>query len=311
MTHRSGYVGIFGRPNTGKSTLLNKILGEKVSITSNKAQTTRNRVVGIYNTPDLQMVLVDTPGHHKAKSALNRAIVREVEATLQEVDAVLLLVDLVPAVHQAQAEKPILSKGEEVLLKMCQKAKVPIVLGLNKVDVVDPMWSLPVIEAWSGQGEFKAVVPLSALKGDGVPQLMEQLGALMRESPPFFPKDQLVDGTERFVVSELIREKLFHNLEQELPYSTAVQIEAFEEEERENESPRVRIMARILVERSSQKGIVIGKGGSMLKRIGTQARKDIIKLLGCRVHLELHVSVQSRWSENPRILRELGLDGKK
>lgn len=309
--HRSGYVGIFGRPNTGKSTLLNQILGEKVSITSRKAQTTRNRVVGIHNTDTLQMVLVDTPGHHKATSSLNKAIVREIEATLQEVDAVLLMVDLVPAVSQAQRGKDILSAGEQVLLELCKNAKVPIVLGLNKVDLVNSVWSLPVIDAWKDQADFHAVIPTSALKGSGVDELMESLAGLMPEGPAYFPKDQMLDGTERFVVSELIREKLFHLLDQELPYSIAVQVEQFDEEERDGAKPRVHIMARILVERPSQKGIVIGKGGQMLKRIGTMARKDIIKLLGCSVHLELHVSCQPKWSENPRILRELGLSTRK
>lgn len=311
VEHRSGYVGIFGRPNTGKSTLLNQILGEKVSITSRKAQTTRNRVVGIHNTDTLQMVLVDTPGHHKATSSLNKAIVREIEATLQEVDAVLLMVDLVPAVSQAQKGKEVLSAGEQILLELCKKTGVPIVLGLNKVDLVDPAWSLPVIAAWKDLADFHAVVPTSALKGTGVDDLVDSLAELMQPSPPYFPKDQMLDGTEKFVVSELIREKLFHLLDQELPYSVAVQVETFDEEERDGEKPRVHIMARILVERPSQKGIVIGKGGQMLKRIGTMARKDIIKLLGCRVHLELHVSCQPKWSENPRILRELGLNTRK
>lgn len=305
MSHRAGYIGILGRPNTGKSTFLNRVLGQKVSITSSKAQTTRNRVVGIHSTDDLQAVLVDTPGHHEAWSKLNRALVREAEAALLEVDAVLLLIDLVPAVLAAKEGRVILSKGEEVLLERCQSSKLPVVLGLNKVDLVEQAWVLPVIEAWSQRHAFVSIVPFSALKGRGTDHVMEQVCALLPEHEAFFPKDQLMDTTERFVVSEIIREKLIHNLAQELPYSTAVRIERFQEEEE-----RVQINAVVLVERASQKGIVIGKGGAMLKRVGTQARYDIQKLLGCRVRLDIHVKVERDWTNNVRILRELGLEGK-
>ncbi len=305
MSHRAGYVGIVGRPNTGKSTFLNRVLGQKVSIISHKAQTTRNRVVGIHSNEGVQAVLVDTPGHHEAWSKLNKALVREAEAALLEVDTVFLLVDLVPAVLAAQEARAIISKGEEVLLQRIQDTQRPVVLGLNKVDLVQPEWVLPVIDAWRTKHDFVAIVPFSALRGEGVERIMESVCALLPEHPPFFPKDQLMDTTERFVVSEIIREKLFHNLSQELPYSTAVRIEQFLEEE-----DRVKISAVVMVERSSQKGIVIGKQGSMLKRIGTQARKDIQRLLGCRVRLDIHVKVEKDWTKNPRILRELGLEGK-
>lgn len=302
--HRCGYVGIVGRPNVGKSTLLNQLLGEKVSITSSKAQTTRNRVIGLLNTDEVQAVLVDTPGFHKAWSSLNKALAREVEATLLEVDAICLIVDLVPAIKAARHDKPVLSKAEQALLERCKQAKVPVVLGLNKADLVEKDWILPVIEAWKDLHPFAAIVPLSALKNQGTEDLVAALTALLPEGPPLFPKDQLMDSTERFVVSEIIREKLFHNLSQELPYSVAVVIDRFREDE---ETGRVEIVASILVERSSQKGIVIGKGGQMLKRVGTAARKDIMKLLACRVRLDLHVKVQKDWTQNPRILRELGL----
>lgn len=306
--HRCGYVGIVGRPNTGKSTLLNRVLGQKISITSKKAQTTRNRVVGILNEDGYQAILVDTPGHHEAWSSLNKALVREVEKTLQEVDVVCLLVDLLPAIHAAKKGKAILSKGEEILLAACAQTGVPIVLGLNKADVVEPQWILPVIAAWQAAGELAEVVPLSALKGEGVDALMNELVTRLPEHPAYFPKDQLMDGSERFVVAEIIREKLFHLLDQELPYSVAVELLTFEEEERDGDRPLVRIFARILVERPSQKGIVIGKGGAMLKQIGTLARKEIQQLLDCRVRLDLHVKVIKDWTRNPRVLRELGLD---
>ena len=227
------------------------------------------------------------------------------DGALLEVDVVLLLVDLVPAVAAAKQERDILSKGERVLMERIQARKLPVVLGLNKVDVVEPEWVLPVIDAWRSVHDFVAIVPFSALRGVGTDDLMTQTCGLLPEHPPFFPEDQLMDSSEKFVVSEIIREKLFHNLDQELPYSTAVRIERFLEE-----SERVHINAVVMVERNSQKGIVIGKGGSMLKRIGTQARKDIQRLLGCRVRLDIHVKVERDWTNNPRILRELGLEGK-
>ena len=309
MTHRCGYVAIVGRPNAGKSTFLNQVLGTKVSITSDKAQTTRNRVVGILNTEDRQVILVDTPGWHQAWSRLNKAMVREVDHALAEVDVVLLMVDLVPAVEAAKKDKPMLSKADEMLLQRCAETNLPVVLGLNKVDAVDPAYALPVIDAWRDLHPFAAIVPLSALKGDGTDGLVDECVALLKDHPPYFPKDQLMDSSEKFVVAEIIREKLFHNLSQELPYSVAVKVESFDESERDGQKPRVAIHATILVERGSQKGIVIGKGGSMLKRVGTHARHDIGRLLGCRVRLDLHVKVQKDWTRSDRILRELGLEG--
>ena len=309
---RSGYIALIGRPNAGKSTLLNKVLGEKVSITSHKPQTTRNRVVGIYNGEvsgaGVQAILVDTPGHYEAQSELNRRMVRAAEGALAEVDAVALLIDLVPAVRQVQAGRDVLSRGERALLDLVKSAGHPCVLGLNKIDVVSRALALPVIEAWRTLHDFAAVVPFSALTGLGVDGLMGELVSRLPVHPPFFPTDQLMDGSERFVVSEIIREKLFHLLNQELPYSTAVVIEAFEEEDRGDGRAFVRVGAKILVERSSQKGIVIGKGGQMLRRVGTLARKDIQKLLGCGVHLDLFVSIDKDWTRSARALRRLGYD---
>ena len=306
--HRCGYVAIMGRPNAGKSTLLNKILGEKVSIVSHKPQTTRNRVVGIHNSPESQVVLVDTPGHHEAWSPLNESLVRAAEGALGDVDVVVLIVDAVPAVRQAKQEKSVTSKGHAVLLERIKATGVPCVLCINKMDAIEPQWALPVIESWSALHEFDAILPISALKGVAVDELMTRVASHLPIHPPFFPKDQIMDGTERFVCSEIIREKLFERLSKELPYSVAVLIESFDEERREGPKPRIEIGARILVERKSQRGIVIGKGGSMLKAIGTDARKEIQKMLGCKVHLRLHVTVDKDWTKNPRVLRSLGLE---
>jgi GTP-binding protein Era len=292
----------------GKSTFLNRVLGQKLSITSPKPQTTRNSVVGIHNAEGVQAIFVDTPGHHEAWSGLNKSMVKIAETTTSEVDVVLLLVDLVPAVAQVKQEKQALSAGEEALVALISKGGKPVVLGLNKIDAVDREWALPVIQAWTDAGAFKSVVPFSALDGEGVDRLLEEVLAHLPEHPAYFPADQLSESSERFVVSELIREQLYRLLEKELPYATAVQIEAFDEERRTSGKPVVVIHARILVERGSQKGIVIGKGGQMLKRIGSSARRDIEKLLGCKVHLKLFVKVSKDWSENPRILRELGLE---
>jgi len=305
---RCGYVGIVGRPNVGKSTFLNKALGQKVSITSGKPQTTRNRVMGIYNTDGVQAILVDTPGHHDARSELNRRMVHAAESALTEVDVALLMIDLVPATHQVTSEKAVLSRGEEILLERIAEEGHPCVLALNKVDIVSRATLLPVIDAWSKRHDFAAIVPFSALTGDGVDQLMGEITTLLPEHPPFFPTDQLMDSSERFVVAEIIREKLFHLLQEELPYAVAVEIEKFDEGQRKDAKPFIKIHARIIVERSSQKGIVIGRGGQMLKRVGTLARKDIQKLLGCGVYLELFVAVENNWTKNTRILRSLGYE---
>ncbi len=306
--HRAGYVALVGRPNVGKSTLLNHLLGQKLAITSRKPQTTRTRILGLLNRPNLQAVLLDTPGHHLARSPLNRAMVRAAEGAIKEVDVVLLVVDSVPAVRQAREGRAILSEGERVLLARVLEAGHPVILGLNKVDLVEVDWLLPVIDAWRQQADFAAVVPFSALKGTGVPDLVAEIHRLLPEHPPFFPKDQLTDCSERFVVAEIIREKCFHLLQEELPYSVAVDIELFEERTRRDGQPLVHVAARILVERPGQKAIVIGRGGQMLKRIGTAARREIQALLGCAVHLELFVRVEPDWTRRTRLLRELGYE---
>lgn len=293
--HRSGYVAIVGRPNVGKSTLLNHILGQKLSIVSRRPQTTRNRVLGIYNRDDAQALFLDTPGIHNARGALNKRMVAEATSALSEVDVVLLLID--PA-READA-----SEDAEILEMIARESGKPVVIVPNKIDRVPKETLLPLIDSWSQAGSFAGIVPISALHGDGVAELLRVVVGLLGEGPAFFPKDQLTDVTERFVVSEMIREKLFYFLNKELPYSVAVEIEEWVEKKG---GALVRIMARIWVDRDSQKGIVIGKGGNMLKRIGTSARLDIERLLDCKVFLQLTVGVEENWTRRQRKVEKLG-----
>jgi len=309
--HRSGTVALIGRPNAGKSTLLNQVLGQKLSIVSNKPQTTRNRVVGIHTRPGLQAVLVDTPGIHEAKGRLNRSMVRVATSALTDVDSVCWVIDAERAVQAAKAGKSVVHAGIEAIGSLVTDHVEPAVtvLALNKIDLVERLWLLPVIDALSQRFVGTHLVPVSARKGDGIDRIDALWGEILPEGPAIYPEDQLTDASERFVVAELIREKVFRLTNQEIPYATAVEVEQFAEDE-ESAGPRGRVLihARIFVARDSQKGIIIGKGGQMLTQIGTAARKDIERLLGARVHLELHVAVQSNWPENPRVLRELGIE---
>ncbi|RME26273.1 MAG: GTPase Era [Deltaproteobacteria bacterium] len=306
--HRAGFVGLVGRPNAGKSTLLNQVLGQKLSIVSDKPQTTRNRIVGIHTVPGMQAVLVDTPGIHAARSRLNKAMVQVATSAIQDVDAVCWVIDLVPATRAARAGRPPLSPAEQDVARMIAEAEVPhLSVALNKADLVGKPWILPVMAAVQELLPQAVIVPISALRGEGVPELVDTWRDQLPAGPPMYPADQFTEAPERFIVAELIREKIFHLTQQEIPYATAVEIELFEEEDGGDRS-RVHIMARIYVERDSQKGIVIGKGGAMLKRIGTLARKEIQRLLGARVFLELHVSVRKHWTSSARALKELGYE---
>ena len=290
--HRSGWVAIVGRPNVGKSTLLNRVLGQKVSIVSRRPQTTRNRVLGIYNQEDLQILFLDTPGIHDARGVLNRRMVDEAVAALDDVELVLLLIDprqeADPATGTALLER-LGSRGAKVLL-------VP-----NKIDLVRRDHLLPLIAAWSEAASFDAIVPISAHKGDGVDRLMDEIASRLPPGPAWFDKEAVTDVTERFVVSELIREAAFQFLDKELPYALAVEIEDFVEKR-----DLVRILARIWVERDSQKGIVIGRGGQMLKRIGSVARREIERLLRAQVYLEITVGVDPKWTRRKRAVERLG-----
>jgi GTP-binding protein Era len=306
--HHAGYVGLIGRPNVGKSTLLNRVLGLKVAATADKPQTTRNRIAGIYNAPGLQAVVVDTPGIHKPKSRLNKAMVRAAMDVIQEVDLLVWLLDTTELVSNAKAERTILTGGDAWIAEQIEECGKPALLALNKVDRVEHRWLLPVIEACATRLPGAGLVPISALKGEGVEALLGEIAKGLPESPALFPADQLLEQSERFVVAEIIREKVVRLTDKELPYVTAVEIEQFDEQARDGERPFVEIHARIIVERSSQKGIIIGKSGSMIKRIGSQARQDIQRLLGAGVHLELFVAVEPDWTRNPRLLHELGYE---
>lgn len=304
---KCGYVALIGRPNAGKSTLLNQILGSKLAITSAKPQTTRNRIVGIHNDEHGQMVLIDTPGIHKAWTELNKSMVRRAMQAIEEVDAVCWIGDMTILARRVEEGLPVLDELAEEIASALEQAGQPIVFVANKIDVVPKQLVLPVIDAFGQRVPLAAAVPISALTGDGVQELMDELRTRLPEHPPLFPQEQWTEASERFLVAEIIREKIFHLTEQEIPYSAFVEIEKFDEEERDTQS-LVRIYAKIVVERSSQKGIVIGKGGEMLKRIGTMARKEIQKVLGCRVYLELFVSVEKNWTRSTRGLRKVGFE---
>jgi len=293
--HRCGYVAIVGRPNVGKSTLLNGILGQKISIVSRKPQTTRNRILGLYSRNDAQVVFVDTPGIHEAHTPINRRMVDAAMDALGEVDLVVFMVDVSGGKATPEAN--------ELALDALKRRTLPVVLVLNKIDRIPRPKLLPLLSQWSEAGSWETIVPVSAQTGDGVGDLLRELVGRLPESPPFFPKDQLTDVSERFIVSELVREKVFRLTGQEIPYATAVEIEEFEEVEGKD---LVRIMARIWVERDSQKAMVIGRGGRKLKEIGTAARHDIERLLGCRVYLQLTVGTKSRWTHDRNLLQRLG-----
>jgi GTPase len=289
---RSGFVSIVGRPNVGKSTLLNKILGEKIVITSDKPQTTRNRIQGIHNIPGGQIVFIDTPGIHRAKSRLNKFMVEEALSSVQGVDVILFVVDGGgdPA-HEASLIAEVLSGVSS-----------PVILVLNKIDLVPKGELLERMRCYGETYAFKEIIPVSAATGDGVQQLVQLVHGLLPEGPCYFPEDILTDVPERFVVAEIIREKIFRLTRDEVPYSVAVVVDSF----KEREDGLVSIAATINVERDSQKGIIIGKKGEMLKKIGMQSRQEIEQLLDTKVFLELFVRVSSEWSDNTKMLKEFG-----
>lgn len=293
MSFKSGFIAIVGRPNAGKSTLLNTILGEKVAIVSKRPQTTRNRIRGVKNLEGAQIVFVDTPGIHRPKGRLNEFMVREAMASLKDVDGVVYLVEATGDVDQV----------EEFIIASLERVKAPVVLLVNKVDIVKKSRVLPLIEEYSKRFKFREVVPVSAMKGEGVDEVIKILCGLLPEGPKYFPEDITTDQPERFVVSEIIREKVFMLTRQEVPYATAVNVEEFKEDTEKN---LISIKAAINVERDSQKGIIIGKRGAMIKTIGTRARADIERLLGVKVYLELFVKVQKEWTKDLRSLKEFG-----
>jgi GTP-binding protein Era len=290
---KSGMVALVGPPNVGKSTLLNCLLGQKISIVSPKPQTTRNRILGILNGPDHQVIMLDTPGIHQAHSPLNIEMVKIAMDSLSDVDAILFMIDVTMP----------LPTPEKDPTKYLAGTDRPAILLINKIDLESREKVLPILEVYESLFPFKAIIPISAKEDDGTGLLMKEIIELMPEGPRLYPEDIPTDATERFIVAEIIREKIFLQTRQEVPYSTAVTIERFKENGRKK---LVTIDATIHVEQKSQKGIIIGKNGSMLKKIGTAARHDIENLVAQKVLLKLWVKVDKDWSKNPRFLKELG-----
>jgi GTP-binding protein Era len=294
----AGTVAILGRPNVGKSTLLNALVGEKLAIVTPKPQTTRNRIVGVWNGPAGQIVFVDTPGVHGGKTGLNRFMVQEAMSSIDEVDVAMLVVD-------ASERRP--GNEERQILRNLQDARRPVLLALNKVDKVkDKTALLPMLIDWEQVAHFEALVPISALKGANLEPLLAELCKLLPAGEPLYGPDTLTDRTERFLAAELIREQLFLKLRQEVPYGVAVVIEGWEERARQDGAQDVVIDATILVERDSQKAIVVGKGGSMIRDVGTLARAQITELLQRPAHLKLQVKVEPEWTTSPGALARLG-----
>ncbi len=293
---RCGHIALVGRPNAGKSTLLNQIIGEKVSIVSDKPQTTRHRILGMIHDAEKQLIFVDTPGIHRPGFRLNERMMNVVHGALKEVDVVIHLVDA--------SER--FGKGEAFALDLVNAFEGPVILALNKIDVISKGRLLPIIESYHGLGKYSAIVPISASTSDGVQILIDQTSALLPKREFLFPVDQYTDQVERTLVAEIIREKVLANTRQELPYSTAVKIEEFDESDRERGF--VRIGASIIVERPGQKKIVIGRGGQMVKTIGTVARKEIQALLDVRrIYLALNVKITPGWRNRDHLLNELGI----
>ena len=290
---RSGFIAIAGAPNVGKSTLLNRMLGTKISITSKKPQTTRNRIAGILHRPCSQLVFIDTPGVHRAKSPLNIRIVDVALSVLKDVDLILILVDATTS-NPAQ---------ELFLIENLKKQKKKVVLAINKIDLIDKKKILSIIDRWANTYPFKCILPVSAKFGHEVEPLIDTMENLLPNGPPFFPEEAITDMPERFIASEMIREKVFRFTGQEIPYSIAVSIDSFSEKK---DGSLVKIYADIHVERDSQKGIIIGKNGSKLKKIGEEARKQIERLLGTDVYLKLFVRVQKNWTRDTKALRKFG-----
>ncbi len=289
-----GFIAICGPPNAGKSTLTNYLLEEKISITSNKPQTTRNRILGIVNRPHAQLVLVDTPGIFRAKGQLNTRIVKSALSAITDVDVVLLLID---------AGRPAHKDGETLSLERIKHADKPVILALNKIDCIKKPRLLELIDRWRDIYDFEAIIPISAKFGTQTRDLLMALEELLPPGDPVFPEDMLTDVSVRFLASEMIREKVFRLTGQEIPYATAVTIDAFKEKKG---GRTIYIQATIHVERDSQKGIIIGKKGARLKQIGAESRLDIERMTGAAVFLELFVRVQKKWGSDPKILTEFG-----
>lgn len=294
MSYHSGFAAIIGRPNVGKSTLLNHLVGQKVAIMSDKPQTTRNKIRCVLTREDAQVVFIDTPGIHKPKHRLGEIMVESAISALREVDIILFLVE---------ATSPP-GPGDRFIIENLKQVKTPVFLVINKVDLVAKEELFPLIARYQGEMNFAEIIPLSALQGDNTSRLVELLVKNLPEGPQYYPEDMVTDHPERFVVAELIREKVLHLTNEEIPHAIAVDIE----EMKERENGKVYILATIYVERESQKGILVGKGGAMSKKIGQLARSDIENLLGSKVFLELWVKVKKDWRNREGVLRSFGYD---
>jgi GTPase len=295
MKHQfqSGFVSIIGRPNVGKSTFLNRVIGQKIAIMSNKPQTTRNKIQGVYTINDAQIIFIDTPGIHKPKHKLGDFMVKVAENTLKEVDIVLFMIN---------AEEGF-GRGDEYIIEKLKGIKTPVFLVINKIDTIHPDKLLELIEQYRVLYAFTEVVPISAKEGNNVERLLETLKRYLHEGPQYYPENQVTDHPERFIMAELIREKVLHLTREEIPHSIAVIIEQIE---RRSKGNVVYLQATVIVERDSQKGIIIGKQGKLLKEVGKRARQDIEMLLGTKVFLELWVKVQKDWRNKMNQLYELG-----
>jgi GTP-binding protein Era len=293
IPHKSGFIAIIGAPNVGKSTLLNQLLGQKIAITSEKPQTTRHRILGVAHLPGAQLVFLDTPGIHRARGPLN---VRMVEVALKVLGDVDLVVFITDAASPDNA-------SDEIILGSLRKRNLAAILAINKVDLVNKARLLPIIEQWHEAYAFRAIVPISALEVIQIDDLVAEMVAVLPEGPQYYPEDSVTDLPERFIAAEMIREKVFRLTGQEIPYGAAVTVESFKERRGKN---LIDIQATIHVERDSQKPIIIGKGGKMLKRIGEQARMDIEQMVGRKVFLELWVRVQKKWTRDTKAIKRFG-----
>ena len=289
--HKSGFVAIVGRPNAGKSTLVNRLVGQKIAIVTSKPQTTRNRIQGIVSGENAQVVLIDTPGLHDAKTALNKQMMREVAAALEGIDVLVLMVDATTETR-AHVDNLVMDKSKRFAGKT--------ILVLNKIDKLPRPKLAPMLEAFGKAQDFAAIVPISAMKGEGCDALMEEVIKLLPEGEAYFPEDQVTDQPERFLASEIVREKAIALTYHEVPHALAVTVEKWEE------TPKIlRIEMTLTVERASQKKILIGRKGDMLKKIGTQARIELEDILNSKIYLGLFVKVAENWRENPMAVREL------
>lgn len=292
MGYKSGFIAIIGRPNVGKSTFLNRVIGQKIAIMSDKPQTTRNKIQGVYTTDEAQYIFIDTPGIHKPKHKLGDFMVKVAENTLNEVDAILFMINA----------KEGYGKGDQYILDRLQNVKSPIFLIVNKIDLVHPDELLPLIDLYKDKGNFQEIIPISALEGNNIDRLLQVLKEYLPEGPKYYPEEQVTDHPERFIITEFIREKVLQLTREEVPHSITVVMDNLER--RENNT--VFIQATIITERKSQKGILIGKQGKMLKNVGKRAREDIEALLGSKVYLELWVKVKEDWRNRESQLYEYG-----